>query len=112
MSNEYFVAEIPDLGREPMVYFDIFCQPVRSLRWRNKRLQLRRLSLRADLLKERCKGTGLTFQHVMQADFVLFLRARLKEGELFWSPETLLYANDFRHSAPFEVFARSRSSSY
>ena len=67
--------------------------------------------MRADLLEQRCKGTGLEFRHLMQADFVLFLREWLdRPDERRWWPETLLYVG--RHDGPFEVFARSRSLVY
>ena len=49
----------------------------------------------------------------MQADFILFMRSQLLDdplGTKSWFPETLLHIRD--HSGPFEVFARSRSTSY
>lgn len=111
MSSDYYVAGRSDYGSNAMIPFGIFRQFMESLRHRNQRLALRRLSVRADLLKERCKGTGLEFRHLMQADFVLFLRENLdRPDERRWWPETLLYASG--HTGPFEVFARSQSLSY
>jgi hypothetical protein len=110
MNNRYFV---PDRSREDediMASFIVFRKHVPSLTARNQRLKLQRLSVRADLLKERCKGVGIDFRHLMQADLVLFVRSRVNCPSQFkyWFPETLLY----RHSGAFEVFARSRSKSY
>ena len=110
MTNDYYVLTGSRSGPDQMVSFVEFRSPIRSLEDRNRRLQLRRLSLRADILRERCKHVGIEFRHLMQADFVLFLRSRLeKTGRMMgWWPETLL----FSHQGPFEVFARSRSKAY
>ncbi|MER9431382.1 SEFIR domain-containing protein [Mesorhizobium sp. M0408] len=84
---------------------------------RNKRLELRRVSVHADLLKERCVGKPFSFEQMMQADFILYLRdqidrARAKNdgGRRMWWPTTLLYRHDY--DGAFEVFARSESSAY
>lgn len=88
-------------------------QHMDSLESRNRRLGLRRLSLRADLLKERCKGIPIEFSDLMQADFVLFIRSSVEAlggGDRQWWPETLLYASSRSH--PLEVFARAQSREY
>jgi hypothetical protein len=77
-----------------------------------KQQELRRISLRADLLEQRSHVvSGLKFSDVMEADFVLFLRAAALEPDDRWYPETLLYTT-FRFNRPFEVFARSESRAY
>lgn len=55
--------------------------------------------------------SGFDFKWLMQADFILYLRATLNDDYYVrWWPETLVYAT---HSyGPMEVFARSRSASY
>lgn len=112
MDNDYYYERRADFGRETMVSFEIFRQHIRSLPGRNKRLNLNRLSLRADLLEQRCKGVGVEFRHIMQADFVLFIHDHIARSDAHfnWFPETLLYVG--RHSGPFEIFARSRSLKY
>ncbi|WP_069638506.1 SEFIR domain-containing protein [Burkholderia sp. PAMC 26561] len=85
-------------------------QPLKSLEIRNQKLQLRRLSLRADLLIERVTGTGISTTDLMQADFIAFLRAAFHKTGIRWHPETLLYALN-KHDA-FEVFARAKSKTY
>jgi hypothetical protein len=112
MRHEYYVPGRSEYGRDVMVPFVVFRQYMKSLEHRNTRLELRRLSVRADLLEHRCKGVGLEFRHLMQADFVLFMQEEVDrpDGHWGWWPETLLYVG--RHSGPFEVFARSRSQSY
>lgn len=110
MRDDYYVPGNSIHGTDVMVPFDVFSQPIRSLPYRNQRLQLRCLSLQADLLKERSKGVDIQFQELMQADFILFLRDHLCQPAQHWWPETLLHVP--RHSPVFEVFARSRSLTY
>jgi hypothetical protein len=77
-----------------------------------KQQELRRISLRADLLKQRNQTSGLDFAELMAADFILFLRAPwLPEGYNRWYPETLIYST-FRFRKPLEVFARSESKAF
>ncbi len=109
MSTQYYLASESNYGRSPMVSFEVFMKYMPSLKYRNDRLQLRRLSLRADFLEQRCKGLEIHFRHLMQADFILFMRSCLSQQGRWW-PETLVYSE--RHAGPFEVFARSRSASY
>jgi hypothetical protein len=116
MEQKYYMPGNSDYDSDVMVSFIIFRKYMHSLEHRNKRLELRRLSVRADLLKERCSGTGVEFRDLMQADFVLYLRDELAklleaEGDFGrWWPETLLCLGDF-HS-PFEIFARAVSKKY
>jgi len=110
LQEQYYIPGQSEYGRDVMVSFAMFREPLRSLAHRNKRLNLRRLSVRADLLNERCSGTGVDFRYLMQADFVAFMRAELEATErmVSWWPETLLY----RQKGPFEIFARSISKHY
>lgn len=109
LQQQYYLPENSDYGRDAMVGFTIFRNFMRSLEYRNKRLGLRRLSLRADLLKERCAGTGIDFRLLLQADFVLFMRSEIETNENYmsWWPETLIYLG--HSNSPFEIFARSVS---
>ena len=112
LQQQYYLPGNSDYGRDVMVSFIVFREYMRSLEHRNKRLGLRRLSVRADLLKERCTGTGIDFRYLLQADFVAFMRAEieLKDDYKRWWPETLLYLGHF--NSPFEIFARSVSKTY
>ena len=112
MSNDYYLAGRIDSGKEPMQPFYIFRHYLKSFEYRNNRLSLRRLSLRADILLERNKGSGIEFRHLMQADFILFIRDYIDRPQVAWHwwPETLLFIG--RHTAVFEVFARSKSANY
>lgn len=97
-----------------MIPFGKIRHSMGSLPYRNKRLNLQRLSLRSDLLEQRSKTSGLTFKQLMQADFILFIRDCLDSlrNNTFqnWWPETLLYLE--RRGGIFEIFARAQSKEY
>ncbi len=102
---------VPNVGRDdPMVSYYEIRRYIEAFEHRNNRLKTRRLSLRADLLIDRCKGIGISQSQLMQADFLVFIRAALQEIDdqhPRWWPETLLYAS--RQRGPFEIFARAES---
>lgn len=110
----YFTEQDARYGGEAMLPFSRIRNPLSSLDHRNKRLNLRRLSLHADFLEQRSKTSAFPFQQVMQADFILFIRdcidclnpGRSQE----WWPESLVYSE--RIYGPFEIFARSQSRQY
>ena len=112
LQQQYYLPGNSDYGRDVMVSFIVFRVHMRSFEHRKKRLGLRRLSLRADMLKERCAGTGIDFRYLLQADFVAFMRAEVEAQDDYnrWWPETLIYLGHF--NSPFEIFARSVSKSY
>ena len=112
--QHYYFERNADYGRNVMVPFYIFYESMRSLENRNKRLNLRRLSLRADLLEQRSKTSGITFKQIMQSDFILFVRNCFDviNNDVYqdWWPVTLVYIE--RHNSTFEVFARAQSNEY
>lgn len=108
LSTPYYIHERSRNGQTGAVGYQAFYEYSRTLDYRNQRLGLGRLSLAADLLKDRSQSSGLDFNQLMQADLVLFLRGA-QDGER-WFPNTLLYAN--RSYGPFEIFARSMSQKY
>jgi hypothetical protein len=112
LSQPYYVPGNSEYGKNATVSYSVFRDYMKSLEIRNRRINANRLSLRADLLEQRSKTSGVQFRHVMQADFVCFFRADLTDSTGYdrWWPETLLYAA--RHYGPFELFARSTSKAY
>nr|CBH38905.1 conserved hypothetical protein, containing SEFIR domain [uncultured archaeon] len=114
ISHHYYVKKNSDYGREVMVPFPVFMNYVGSLEDRNKRLNLRSLSLRADLLEQRSRTSGIAFRQIMQSDFILFIRGCFDKmnDETYqgWDLETLLYIG--RYSGVFEIFARAQSKEY
>ncbi len=112
--QNYYIEKNADYGRDVMVPFTIFWSPMRSLENRNKRLNLRILSLRADILEQRSKTSGIKFRQIMQTDFILFVKNRFDaiNNDTYpdWWPETLVYIE--RQNSTFEIFARAQSNEY
>src|SRR5262249_47600221 len=111
----YYVSNMSSPRGAVLQSFTILEHETSSLDARNSRLKLNRMSLRADLLKSRVAGSHLNFEQVMQADFLLYLRALLspkieRDWQRPWVPYTLLYAVN-RYS-PFEIFAKAESAMY
>ncbi|TMO90478.1 hypothetical protein CWC13_19090, partial [Pseudoalteromonas ruthenica] len=77
MGQQYYLSGNSEYGRDVMVSFTAFRAYMECLKRRNQRLELRRLSLRADLLEQRSKTSGIDFRYLMQADFILFMRAEI-----------------------------------
>lgn len=113
LSQHYYVENIPGYENQSMVEFIVFRQYMESLDYRKSRLNLNHLSLRATLLEERNAGSGIDFKHLIQADFVIFMRAEVEDeaDRNGWWPETLPYLSRYR-GRPFEIFARSISHVY
>lgn len=115
LAQDFYAPTIETGEGGKMVSYVYIRHYLKSLAHRNKRLELRRLSLHADMLEQRSRGAGLLFDHVMQADLLLFLRSCKsvleKEHRHSWFPDTLLYANE-RYWGSFEVFARAQSRQY
>lgn len=118
LSQEYFFDD-PNKYDNGMKRFAVLNNHLSSIERRNTRLNLRRLSLHADLIKERASDIpGINFKDIMQADFLLFLRDSLdkfNQGETSkdwdrWFPLTLVYA-EYR-GRPFEIFARAQQKEY
>lgn len=113
ISTPFYIPPHMDHENVGMVSFQIFRDNLKSVDVRNERLELRRLSLRADMLKERCTNPTVTLAQLLQADFVLYLCSQLRRAPnqwMYWFPETLLYLG--RRAAPFEMFVRARSQAY
>jgi hypothetical protein len=117
LSQQFYVTN--DDYDKGLKSFSYLRQSMEILNYRNERLAkntgMKRWSIRADLLKERCGSSGILFQDLMQADFVLYLRDAVDSlrydqmRQSYW-PESLLYLPRFGH--PFELFARAESLQY
>jgi hypothetical protein len=115
LKQRYYLEKDDDYGRSKMESFVVFRCYLESLKHRNIRQKLRRLSLHADILKERCTDSGISFTYVMQADFLLYLAEAIqgikeKRRQSSWWPETLIFKSF--HGGTFEIFLRSESTEY
>lgn len=90
----------------------IFCNYLKSLENRNRRLKCQKLSLFSSIIRDRAKHLSIDYSYLMQADFVLFLRAEygLQDDWRRWCPFTLIYAEYIRK--PLEIFFRAQSRKY
>lgn len=115
-SGGFFAATVTEIAaKEPLQDFAIFRHHLPSLKSRNERLQLRRISVHADLLKDRIAARGISLDDLMQADLVLFIRAivpivKSHKERYYWWPELLVWST--RWYSAFEIFARAQSMKY
>ncbi len=104
-----YITNDDSSGSRKAMSFGAFRIPTESFDLRNRRLDSKRTSLRADLLEQRARNTRNQFSQVMEADFVCFLRNEIIKGNTMkvWWPETLLYT--FKQYGPFDLFLRASS---
>lgn len=89
--------------------FDRFRPYLESLdEYRNKRLSKNRISIHADLIKDRATFKSIKFDDLMQADLVIFIRASQLHQHYY--PVTLVFS--IHSESTFEIFARACSKSY
>jgi SEFIR domain len=123
MANERFalishLLSIPYLDKEgqhgqgaALRPFRVLYREVASLQNRNIRLGLNKISLRAEIIKDRCRNVPINFDQLMEADFIMYVRTLVDPvGEVPWYPITLIYC--LRHRQNFESIARAASRSY
>ena len=113
LRSNFYTEKLNVNSDESTIPFCQFKSHLDSFDNRNQRLQLRRVSLKADKLKERCKE--ISFYYLMQADFVMYLRHlvlrnRGSDYRYFWYPDTLVYFSS--HHKPFQLFAHAESRSF
>lgn len=107
LEQEYYITA---MGSSRTMYaYGVMCREVESIEYRKRRLQSRRANLIADLFMERTDNTNLTREDLLQADFVLHLRARIT-GQYRWHPATHVFAATIHRA--FEIFARSSSRAF
>lgn len=113
MDQRYLIRFTSGTARK-MLGFEAFRFVLNSLDHRNRRLNARRISLHADLLEQRSKSSGQTFESLMQADFTLYTKDALRslrgtETQTWW-PITLVYSGRLHTS--FEIYLRAESKRY
>lgn len=102
MFDTYYISRKIERGDDPLCSYVDIRQYVEIIQWRNDHRKLRRLSLHADLLKDRCHSVPISFDDINQADFVCYLRSTIQATDYYsmWWPTTLLYARGY---FPFEI---------
>ena len=112
--EENIYMENAKFGVAGLVSFDYVSQHVGLLGYRNKRLKLKRISVHADILKERHTKGDLAelvpMQQFMDADYFLFLRGEFQKPEsggwINWKPWSTLY---MQHHTPRYLVEASRT---
>jgi hypothetical protein len=104
----YYLPEEARSSHNRIARFDVFRTHCASLdHVRKQRLKLNRLSIVADLVKERASRKDLTFTDLMQAECVLLVESMINATATHpWFAVTLIYAH---YSRTFELFARAAS---
>lgn len=88
--------------------FRTYCTTLDEIR--KRRLKLNRISIHADMLKERCVGVPISFTELKQADFTIYLARMIHDRDSYgmgWYPVTGVY-NGF-HQSGFELYIKSAS---
>lgn len=84
---------------------EIFNSYIRSLdEIRNKRLTLRRISITADLIKQRANRQDISFDKIIETDLVLHYITNLEGNNHAWFPRCSVYGSKF--SNQIELFER------
>ncbi len=113
ISNDYYVESYIKQDGDQMVSYTHFYNHLASIKERNNRSERSYISLHTNLLEERAENLSINFQHIMQADLVLFMRKEIElsgRGNRWW-PMTLAHTSWSYHGV-FEIFARSKSRKY
>ena len=88
----YYMMSGSSLPRKDLYGISEFHCVARSFYNRNQRLELSRMDLLADWVKEHSSAKFATFEELMGADGVLYLTSLLKPMQSYWYPRTYVYA--------------------
>lgn len=92
-------------GKLKNLGIEVFNPYVRSLdEIRNKRLNLRRVSITADLIKQRANRQAINFNTIIETDLVLHYLTNLEGDDRAWFPRCSAYNSRF--SNQIELFER------
>ncbi|MDA3884010.1 MAG: toll/interleukin-1 receptor domain-containing protein [Candidatus Delongbacteria bacterium] len=113
IQDRYYIKK-DNNGLEQLQGFEIFHNHLSSFEYRNERLKLGRKSLHADILMKHSRSDYVTFNELLQTDFILYLVncvQSLRFGhEQGWFPESLVLMNF--PDRPFDIFSRCESRHY
>ncbi len=109
INSQYFYRHpnSSELTYNGIEIFDLYSRALDEIR--NKRLSLRRVSITADLIKERSTRRDISFEEIKQADLVLYYITELHGSRFAWFPRTSVY--NFR-GGTVELFDKMISLQY
>ena len=108
LTTHYLVPESGAVLGSDFAAFDEFYTNSQALVYRNDRLKKNRLSMIADVVKERATRSDLPFHDIMQAELIVLLVALLSD-EHRWYPHTLVYSGRAKR---FPLFVRAAQHKY
>lgn len=114
LSNWYYFDRAQS-SKSDLYHYRVFRSYLKSIEeYRKNRIDTNRISIHADLLKSRSEGSGVSFQKLMETDFILFLKSSFdtlkQDKRLTWYPISLVYSESIYSS--FELFTRSKSQAF
>ena len=109
LTTNYMLPETEAGRGHDFAAFDAFYTSSESLDCRKNRLKLNRISLIADIVKDRATRTDIPFQDVMQAELVILL-VTLLSNNCRWYPHTLVYSG--HRGGRFPLFVRAAQHKY
>lgn len=91
LNSQYFYRHpnSSELTYNGIEIFDLYPRVLDEIR--NKRLNLRRVSVTADLIKEHSTRKDISFDEIKQADLVLYYVTELHGSRFAWFPRTSVY---------------------
>lgn len=108
LEEKYYISHAYNKGTYSFTRFNSYLMTLDEQR--KQRLKLNRISITADLFHDRSDVPGISFDNVMEADFILCLRSLFANYDTYdkWFPRTLVYKERHRGD-PFEIFFRAES---
>ena len=107
--EKYYIYSGYERGTYDFSTFNCYLRSIEE--HRKSRLKLNRISITADLMKERCDLSFLSFDEFMQADLILCLKSTFDKDNKFnyWFPRSLVYKGwSSNTSFPFFLKAESK----
>lgn len=109
LTSHYILPDSEANSGRDFVTFDEFYTFSEALEYRNKRLKLNRISMIADIVKERTTRSDIPFRDIMQAESIVLLVVLLSDA-YHWYPHTLVYSG--RGGMRFPFFVRAAQHKY
>lgn len=110
ISTKYYTDNALETPQGAMKDFQIFKMALNTLNFRKRRLNLNLQNLESEFLKNRSISQTVSFDEIMTADFILYLRSKIHSDEIsYWFPYTLVYLN---HYKKIKLFVRAQSKKY
>ncbi|MBS1717816.1 MAG: toll/interleukin-1 receptor domain-containing protein [Armatimonadetes bacterium] len=108
LSSTYFYRyEHGDLHPDGVNVFNEYVESLDSLH--NRRMGSKRISITADFIKQRCEGSGLEFDELIDADLLVHYASVLNGGPVIWFPRLSVYA---KYSRTVPVVTKMISKAY